>query len=257
MMTIALLMLLQDTPENLCASLASDDLDTRDRATFMLVRLGRPALAPLERVADDEDALARARFVTQQIVEKLRPKALDLDLVLDKYVYAPGEIVHVEARLKNIEGFAVTTLRPEAGGAAVVRLTFTLKRDRTPVSPTAIQPAPGRDPLTEGSFVALAPGAVESLFRTRFGHTWEQGPAKCGDVGPPKTVATPLVPGRYRLEALYSVQIREPHQVSKKSSPKALIVPEPPPLDPRLRTRHDECWRGSIRAAVEFSVEAR
>ncbi len=119
MTTILALALLQTAPndakadvERLCVELGSDDPEVRDQATAALLASGRAALKPVMalKASTDAEVRGRANTIAAQLIAALRDNALKLTVkVIDAKVQR-GEAVRFEAKLTNVEEFAVEVI---------------------------------------------------------------------------------------------------------------------------------------------------
>lgn len=266
LMVAALPWLLQDAPPKedriatLCDELGSGDPAYREQATRELIRIGRPALGPVTRLLDSDDAelKIRAREVLQSIRRNLARKALRLEVAADRKTYRPGEKVTLSARLVNAEDFAVTALKfiydgglhPESwirvrlGGEA-------LRYAGDPLPQVMLHHR-----MTEDRFLSLPAGGGIPVRQVDFSQAWDLG-GKDPSLKESYRTGTlaPLKPGRYAVQASYSFRfdLDRLERIDREKNP------DYPQLDWSFEGRSKEllaeAWQGSLEAETEFVVD--
>jgi hypothetical protein len=240
----------------LAGELGSADAVVRERAAKEFVVLGRPvlkSLKALERDAADPEVRLRAAAIVRDIVNNLRGAALKLDVSTDKPVYAPGELVTIAVRLKNVEDFPVTVYLGD--GTLVENAQAEVLSGATPlrlVVPTYQVAIMGAIDVDEKRFRTIPPGESLLVHTLTFKERWDlkgKDPGlKASYTGEDKR---PLEAGTHRARATFAWGRSGKKQAKPAAEGLALELYQ---FTPKAEALLSEAWQGALEGSVDFKV---
>lgn len=241
-----------DRIDRLCQALGSEDAAERERATKELVAAGKPAVAPLRKLLDSPDAEVRARaeLALEKIADRLLAEALQLVVTTDKKIYRPGEVVRVDARLRNASDDPVMALEFvwDGGLTADSWIKVSLEGKDVNYDGDHLGQVMVNDEVDESRFFTIPPKQEPVVRSVHFSQYWDLGgkdPSLIASYGQGKTLD--LKPGTYKVRATYAFgpdngEARDPmFGLSYRFKGKA-------------KQLFDRCWTGALAAETEFTV---
>ncbi len=218
------------------ADLGSADVVLRERAAKEFVAVGHRAAAAI-----------------RSIREELRRSALKLEVSTDKPTYAPGELVTVSVRLKNVEDFPVTIYLGDGTLGENAQADVLSGAKSVPlVVPTYQVLVMGAISVDEKRFRTIPPGESIPVHSLSFKERWD---LKGKDAGLKASTTPedkkPLDAGTYRARARFAWGPKG--KKDDKPAAEGLDL-ELYQFTAKAQTLMAEAWEGALEGGVDFKV---